>query len=62
MELLCLEQSLDLIGDGIVWVIAKVSGDFVCGSKDGGAGPARDVEDLLVWGLLGHLDGVNGAH
>lgn len=57
-----LGETLDLIGNGIVGVVAEVWGDFICGRKEGGASPAGDVEDFLVGSLLGHLDGVDGAH
>lgn len=40
MELLCLEQSLDLVRYSVVWVVTKVSGDFVRGGQNGRASPS----------------------
>lgn len=57
-----LGQALDLVGDRVVGVVAKVGGDLVGAGEEGGARPAGDVEDFLVGSLLGHLDGVDGAH
>ena len=62
MHLLSLEQSLNLVRYGVVRVVAKVGGDLVGSGQQGRARPARDIQDLLVGGLLGHLDGVNGTH
>ena len=62
MHLLSLEQSLNLVRHGVVRVVAKVGGDLVGSGQQGRARPARDIQDLLVGGLLGHLDGVNGTH
>lgn len=62
MHLLSLEQPLDLVRDGVVWIIAKVGGDLVGRRQEGRARPTRDIQDLLVGGLLGHLHGINGTH
>ena len=62
MHRLGLSQALDLVGNGVIWVVAEVGRDFVGGCEDGGAGPAGDVEDFLVRGLLSHLDWVDGSH
>ena len=59
VHLLGLEQPLDLVGDGVVRVVAKVWRHFVCGREEGGAGPSGDVQNLLVGRLLGHLNGIN---
>ena len=62
MELLSLEEPLHLVWDGVVWVIAKVGGDFVGGGQDRRARPPGDVKHLLIRSLLGHLHRVNGTH
>jgi hypothetical protein len=62
MQLLSLEQSLDLVGHGIVRVITKVGRHLVGRRQNRRARPARYIQDLLVRSLLGHLYGVNGAH
>jgi len=62
MELLCFEESLDLIGYGVVWVVPEIRRDFICRRKHRRARPARDVKNFLVRSLLGHLNRVNGAH
>ena len=62
VQLLGLEQSLDLVWNGIVRIVTKIGRDLVGGSQQRGACPARDVQNLLVGCLLGHLYWVNGTH
>jgi hypothetical protein len=62
MHLLGFEETLDLVGDCVVWVIAEVGGHLVGASQEGRASPARDVEDFLVWCLLRHLYWVDSSH
>lgn len=59
---LSLGEALDLVRYGVVWVVAEVGGHLVGGCEEGRAGPAGDVEDLLVRRLLGHLDGIDSTH
>ena len=62
MELLSIEKSLYLIWNSIVWIISKVWRDLVCRCEGGGAGPAGDVENLLIRGLLSHLNWIDRSH
>jgi len=62
VELLRFEQPLHLIRDRVVRIVAEVGRYLVCAGKHRGARPARDIQDLLIGGLLGHLHGVNGPH
>ena len=62
MQLLCLEQSLHLVGHGVVRVVSKVGRDFIGGGQQRRAGPPRNIENLLVLCLLRHLYGVDRAH
>lgn len=57
-----LEQPLHLVRDGVIRVVTKVGGHFVGGGQKGGASPTRNIQDLLVRSLLGHLDRVNSTH
>ncbi len=62
MQLLRFEQPLHLVGHGIVRIISEVRRDFIGGGQQRRAGPPRNVKNLLVFGLLCHLHGVNRAH
>ncbi len=62
MHLLRFEQSLHLIGYGIVWIVAKIWRDFVGRREYGRAGPAGNVEHFLVRSLLGHLYRIDSSH
>lgn len=62
MHLLCFEKSLDLVGYRVVRIITEIRRNFICCCEDGRTCPARDVKDLLVECLLGHLNGVDGTH
>lgn len=62
MHLLSLEQALDLVGNRVVRVIAKVRRDFIGSRQKRRAGPTRDVQHLLVRRLLRHLHRINGPH
>src|SRR5579862_4996894 len=53
---------MHLIWDCVVGIVPEIRGDFVSCGEHGGTRPARDVEDFLVGGLLGHLNGINCAH
>jgi hypothetical protein len=62
MELLCFEQSLDLVWNGVIRVIAEIRGYFVCRREDRGTNPTRYIQDFLISGLLGHLYWVDSPH
>ena len=62
MQLLRLEQSLHLVRDGVIRVVAQVRGHLVGRRQHGTTRPPGDVQDLLVRRHLRHLHGVNGAH
>lgn len=62
MQLLGLEETLDLVGDCVVWVIAEVCGHLVGASQERRASPAGDVENFLVGCLLRHLYWVDSSH
>lgn len=62
VHLLRLEQPLDLVRHCVVGVVTEIRRDFVGGRQQRRACPARDIQDLLVGGLLGHLYGINGTH
>ena len=62
VQLLGFEETLYLVGHGVIRVVPKVWRDFIGGCEDGRARPAGNVQDLLVRCLLGHLDWINRTH
>lgn len=62
VHLLRLEETLHLVRDGVVRVIAEIGRHFVGRGEERGTGPAGDIEDFLMRSLLGHLHGIDRAH
>jgi len=62
MQLLRLAQSLHLVGHRVVRIVSKVGRDFIGGGQQRRAGPSRNIENLLILGLLRHLYRVYRAH